>query len=83
MNNRVKGKQVQSEAKMMIPDKSTDAELRTKVLSRMNVDNVTGEVRRDQDILTFGSRLLRSHNLPHQELTISQNMRDLEKLTHQ
>lgn len=76
-------RRVQSTAKMMIYENIstgvTDA-LKVKVLSRMQSDEISSAVRRDSDILAYGSRLIRSHPEEHQALMVSQKMRDLAKL---
>ncbi|KAJ8017608.1 hypothetical protein HOLleu_44867 [Holothuria leucospilota] len=83
-HGREKLRRAQSAAKMMIPENvSTEGvtdNLRVKVLSRMQSDDITADVRRDSDILVYGSRLMRSHPDEHQALLVSQKMRDLAKL---
>ncbi|PIK46626.1 hypothetical protein BSL78_16491 [Apostichopus japonicus] len=77
-------RRVQSAAKMMIPEVAAKQQisesLRIKVLSRMISDEISLEVKKDSDILIYGSRLLRNHPEEHQALLVSQKMRDMAKL---
>ncbi|XP_033116898.1 uncharacterized protein LOC117116888 [Anneissia japonica] len=80
---RERQQRVQSPAKMMIPERNPQTvsdSLRTKVLSRMQSDSITAVVTRDDDILAYGTQMLRSHPEEHHALIISQKMRDLAKL---
>ncbi|KAJ8049958.1 hypothetical protein HOLleu_02932 [Holothuria leucospilota] len=58
---------VQAVAKMLIPCGGVASEaLNNRVLSRMQADAFSREVRRDPDILAFGNKLLSSHPKDHQ-----------------
>lgn len=82
-HGKEKQRRVQSTAKMMMYENIstgvTDA-LKVKVLSRMLSDEISSAVRRDSDILAYGSRLIRSYPEEHQALMVSQKMHDLAEL---
>ncbi|XP_033119949.1 uncharacterized protein LOC117119256, partial [Anneissia japonica] len=82
-HGREKHRRVQSSANMMIPCRNSGEIsdlLKTKVLSRMNFDSISAGVRKDDDILAYGSKMIKNHPEEHQALLVSQKMRDLAKL---
>lgn len=81
-NSSLKQRQVQSEARTLLPDipGATDL-LKTRVISRMRPDNVTEVVKGDTLILQFGSRLLHKHKKQeHLSVFVSTKMRELGRL---
>ncbi|XP_033106341.1 uncharacterized protein LOC117108440 [Anneissia japonica] len=81
-HGRERQKRVQAAAKMIIPYEEEAAFdiLKKKVLSRMQAGKISTQVRRDRDILIYGSKLIKTRPEDHKSLAVSQKMRDLAKL---